>query len=69
MLDPGTGKTSTIAEIIKELVKRKKTVLLTSYTHSAVDTILLKLKDTDLPILRLGAINRVRLSSNMRESI
>ena len=41
---PGTGKTTVIAAIIKELVlKRGKTVLLTSYTHSAVDTILRKL--------------------------
>lgn len=51
---PGTGKTTTIAEIIKELVKRGKTVLLSSYTHSAVDTILAKLLDVDFEILRLG---------------
>jgi len=51
---PGTGKTTTIAEIIKELVKRGKTVLLSSYTHSAVDTILAKLRDVDFEILRLG---------------
>jgi DNA replication ATP-dependent helicase Dna2 len=40
---PGTGKTTVIAALIKELVARDKTVLLTSYTHSAVDTILMKL--------------------------
>ena len=51
---PGTGKTTTIAEIIKELVKQGKTVLLSSYTHSAVDTILAKLLDVDFEILRLG---------------
>ncbi|KAJ7175873.1 DNA replication factor Dna2-domain-containing protein [Mycena filopes] len=43
---PGTGKTTT--------------VLLTSYTHSAVDTILLKLKDkVDFGILRLGNVDKV----------
>ncbi|KAN0065294.1 DNA replication endonuclease-helicase Dna2 [Thecaphora frezii] len=52
---PGTGKTTTIAELIKLLAKRGKTVLLTSYTHSAVDTILRKLVGTpQLEMLRLG---------------
>lgn len=56
---PGTGKTTTIAEIIRALVKRGKSVLLTSYTHSAVDTILMKLLGTDFGILRLGNIDKV----------
>ncbi|KAJ7288322.1 AAA domain-containing protein [Mycena rebaudengoi] len=38
------GKTTVIAALVKILVAQGKTVLLTSYTHSAVDTILLKLK-------------------------
>lgn len=57
---PGTGKTTTIAEIIKALVERGKSVLLTSYTHSAVDTILMKLLDAKYGILRLGNIDKVR---------
>ena len=52
---PGTGKTTTIAHIIRALVSQGKSVLLTSYTHTAVDNILLKLKDDTIPILRLGA--------------
>jgi DNA replication ATP-dependent helicase Dna2 len=61
---PGTGKTTVIAALIKELVARGKTVLLSSYTHSAVDTILMKLtgRDTDgahFGILRLGNIDKV----------
>ncbi|RYO80588.1 hypothetical protein DL766_002212 [Monosporascus sp. MC13-8B] len=52
---PGTGKTTTIAHIIRALVRQGKSVLLTSYTHSAVDNILLKLKNDRMPILRLGA--------------
>ncbi|KAF4610251.1 hypothetical protein D9613_010517 [Agrocybe pediades] len=72
---PGTGKTTVIAALIKELVvKRGKTVLLTSYTHSAVDTILRKLDrvgvgvdehesrqgaDGRFKILRLGNVDKV----------
>lgn len=56
---PGTGKTTTIAEIIKALVQRGKSVLLTSYTHSAVDTILMKLLNADFGMLRLGNIDKV----------
>lgn len=41
---PGTGKTTTIACLVEVLVAQEKSVLLTSYTHSAVDNILLKLK-------------------------
>ncbi|KIJ63491.1 hypothetical protein HYDPIDRAFT_175890 [Hydnomerulius pinastri MD-312] len=56
---PGTGKTTVIAALIRTLVGMGKTVLLTSYTHSAVDTILLKLKDDDYGILRLGNVDKV----------
>ena len=56
---PGTGKTTTIAYIIKHLVSNGKSVLLTSYTHTAVDNILLKLRDTDISILRLGALAKI----------
>jgi DNA replication ATP-dependent helicase Dna2 len=56
---PGTGKTTMVAELIKELVRRGKSVLLTSYTHSAVDTILLKLLDVDFDVLRLGNVDKV----------
>nr|ODN98785.1 DNA replication ATP-dependent helicase Dna2 [Cryptococcus depauperatus CBS 7855] len=58
---PGTGKTSTIAEIIRALVNRGKSVLLTSYTHSAVDTILMKLADAEFGRLRLGNIDKACL--------
>ncbi|ERF76175.1 hypothetical protein EPUS_01509 [Endocarpon pusillum Z07020] len=56
---PGTGKTTTIAHIIRALVSQGKSVLLTSYTHTAVDNILLKIKDDDIPVLRLGAVAKV----------
>ena len=38
---PGTEKTTVIASLIRTIVAMGKTVLLTRYTHSAVDTILL----------------------------
>ncbi|KAG5651085.1 hypothetical protein H0H81_009957 [Sphagnurus paluster] len=56
---PGTGKTTVIAVIIKTLVAVGKTILLTSYTHSAVDTILAKLLDAEFSILRLGNIDKI----------
>ncbi|GAC92835.1 DNA-binding protein [Pseudozyma hubeiensis SY62] len=63
---PGTGKTTTIAKLIELLVKLGKRILLTSYTHSAVDTILRKLgedeskeKDSCMRILRLGSKDKV----------
>jgi DNA replication ATP-dependent helicase Dna2 len=40
---PGTGKTSTIVFIARLMMAMGKRVLVTSYTHSAVDNILLKL--------------------------
>ena len=40
---PGTGKTKTIAEIMKEILKNNKTILLTAHTNIAIDEALLKL--------------------------
>ncbi|KEF53322.1 DNA replication ATP-dependent helicase Dna2 [Exophiala aquamarina CBS 119918] len=56
---PGTGKTTTIAHIIRALVSQGKSVLLASYTHTAVDNILLKIKNDKIPTFRIGAINKV----------
>ncbi|KAF8184796.1 Dna2-domain-containing protein [Pholiota molesta] len=58
---PGTGKTTVIAALIRELVGRGKTVLLSSYTHSAVDTILMRLAEEEggFGILRLGNVDKV----------
>jgi DNA replication ATP-dependent helicase Dna2 len=61
---PGTGKTSTIAFVARLLAALGKRVLITSYTHAAVDNVLLKLVEcgvascdanTHLPaIVRIG---------------
>ena len=56
---PGTGKTTTIAHIIRALTAQRKSVLLTSYTHTAVDNILLKIRKDNLGVFRLGAVAKV----------
>ncbi|CAJ0752100.1 24653_t:CDS:2 [Entrophospora sp. SA101] len=57
---PGTGKTTIIVEIIKALVAMNKSVLITAYTHTAIDHILLKLVDEGIDILRLGSREKVK---------
>ena len=53
---PGTGKTTMICFLIRCLVCLGKSVLVTSYTHTAVDNVLLKVKD-HVPVLRLGNLD------------
>lgn len=48
---PGTGKTSTMVYAVKALLMRGSSILLTSYTNSAVDNLLLKLKSQVISIL------------------
>lgn len=56
---PGTGKTTTIAHLIRALTAQKKSVLLTSYTHTAVDNILLKIRHDEIGVFRLGALAKI----------
>ncbi|CAL8243483.1 unnamed protein product [Lota lota] len=56
---PGTGKTTTICTLVRILQACGFSVLLTSYTHSAVDNILLKLKRFRVGFLRLGRGQKV----------
>ncbi|XP_061132946.1 DNA replication ATP-dependent helicase/nuclease DNA2 [Syngnathus typhle] len=56
---PGTGKTTTICTLVRILHACGFSVLLTSYTHSAVDNILLKLKRFQIGFLRLGQGQKV----------
>ncbi|KAL2083251.1 hypothetical protein ACEWY4_021024 [Coilia grayii] len=56
---PGTGKTTTICTLVRVLHACGFSVLLTSYTHSAVDNILLKLKKFKIGFLRLGRAQKV----------
>lgn len=56
---PGTGKTTTITHIIRALAAQGKSILLTSYTHTAVDNILLKIRDTGIGVFRIGNVAKV----------
>lgn len=58
---PGTGKTTTIAHIIRALLAEGKSILLTSFTHTAVDNILLKIREIAPKngILRLGVPSKI----------
>ncbi|XP_068114325.1 DNA replication ATP-dependent helicase/nuclease DNA2 [Hyperolius riggenbachi] len=56
---PGTGKTTTICTLVRILYACGFSVLLTSFTHSAVDNILLKLKKFQVGFLRLGRTQKI----------
>ncbi|DAZ96408.1 TPA: hypothetical protein N0F65_012489 [Lagenidium giganteum] len=56
---PGTGKTSTISYVVRVLLFMGYSVLVTSYTHSAVDNLLLKLLSHHPQMLRLASKNQV----------
>ncbi|TYH76445.1 hypothetical protein ES332_D04G086400v1 [Gossypium tomentosum] len=51
---PGTGKTSTMVHAVKALLMRGASILLTSYTNSAVDNLLIKLKSQGIDFVRIG---------------
>ena len=67
---PGTGKTTTLAFIIRYLVLvMGKTILVSSHTHSAIDHIALKLQKKEssnfpIPILRIG--NEEKIDKNIK---
>ncbi|CAM8904527.1 unnamed protein product [Rhodiola kirilowii] len=56
---PGTGKTSTLVHAVKALLMRGASILLTSYTNSAVDNLLIKLKAQGIDFLRIGRCESV----------
>ncbi|KAG8082959.1 hypothetical protein GUJ93_ZPchr0014g47090 [Zizania palustris] len=51
---PGTGKTYTMVHAVKSLLMRGESVMLTSYTNSALDNLLMKLKTEGIDFLRIG---------------
>ena len=51
---PGTGKTTLIALLVRAFLNQGKRVLLSSFTNSAVDNMLLKLKASNTDFVRVG---------------
>ncbi|KAK9500162.1 hypothetical protein O3M35_001475 [Rhynocoris fuscipes] len=57
---PGAGKTTTMRALIELLARMGKKVLVTSFTHSAIDNILLGLPLLQTgDVLRLGSLRRI----------
>ncbi|KAI8382329.1 DNA replication factor Dna2-domain-containing protein, partial [Blakeslea trispora] len=56
---PGTGKTTTTAEIVSYLVQMNKSVLVSAYTHTALDNVLIKVREQGVDVLRLGNVDKV----------
>jgi ATP-dependent RNA/DNA helicase IGHMBP2 len=62
---PGTGKTTTLVEIIRQIVKNGQSVLAVAPSNLAVDNLLEKLIATGADAIRLG--NPVRVLPELRE--
>ena len=59
---PGTGKSSTLSLIVRTLIARHQKVMISAYTHSAVDNLLLKLSEAGVSpkiSLRLGSLSSI----------
>lgn len=60
---PGTGKTHLIVALIRLAAVLRLSIFLTSFTHSAVDNVLLKLSQyKDVDFLRIGQKTRIHPS-------
>lgn len=67
---PGTGKSSTIVFIAKLLLARHQRVLITSYTHTAVDNLLMKLKEEGVGVEEgYGDVARVGYEAKTHENV
>jgi DNA replication ATP-dependent helicase Dna2 len=56
---PGTGKTTTVATMIKAIASEGERVLIASYTHTAVDNLCLKLKRMEVDFIRVGSMESI----------
>ncbi len=57
---PGTGKTTTLIEAVKQLVSRNEKVLVSAPSNAAVDNIAIGLNAAGLKILRVGNTSKVQ---------
>ncbi|MFO0425592.1 MAG: AAA domain-containing protein [Planctomyces sp.] len=62
---PGTGKTTTVAEVIRQLVARGERVLACAPSNTGVDNLLERLIGLGEPVVRLG--HPARVSEDLRE--
>jgi len=60
---PGTGKTTTLAKAIQQIVNQRKRVLICSSTHIAIDHICQKLLDKNIDVCRIG--NPIKVDKNI----
>lgn len=59
---PGTGKTFTLARLIESFARNGQSVLIASYTHTAVDNLCMKLMDLNVNFLRVGSESSIHPS-------
>lgn len=60
---PGTGKTHTVALAIKELIAKKRRVIISAPSNAAVDNLCHQLLDLNIPLLRVG--NEEKMSARV----
>lgn len=56
---PGTGKTTTLVQAIKQLVERERSVLVCAPSNTAVDLLTERLSGQQLNVIRIGNISRI----------
>lgn len=56
---PGTGKTTTLVQVIKQTIKEQKQVLVCAPSNAAIDLLVDKLSEQGLNVLRIGHPARV----------
>ncbi len=56
---PGTGKTTTIVELVRNLLKTEKRVLVCAPSNNAVDLLALRLDRAEVEVLRIGNVTRI----------
>ncbi|MPC35784.1 DNA replication ATP-dependent helicase/nuclease DNA2 [Portunus trituberculatus] len=56
---PGTGKSTMLATMVRVLLQLGRSVLITAYTNTALDSLLLKLHKLGIDFMRVGRSDRV----------
>ena len=56
---PGTGKTTTLVQVVKALLKTEKKILVCAPSNNAVDLLAMKLDQLGISTLRVGNVTRI----------